>query len=253
VIFNFKTATNFVLRLLIGKRISTEPTWLSSKLAFCVLVLSGFFILSRYRSILVAFVAVEIDHPPVESFNELIKSNYLVAVKKDTVAGDVFLKAKPGTMEYDIQNSNIISWFSEDISVHLDKMVKNTNGSSPTMIFYNEDVIQFSEHYPCSLLQIRKPFQGFKQSTGMIFKKHWQYTKLFNYYMLMMKETGLLDKLFQPYLTTTKKSCPDQQLIRHVTNKPRPVGINTIVSSYLIVFVGLICALFVLFLENLYY
>jgi hypothetical protein len=252
VIFNFKTATNFVLRLLIGKRISTEPTWLSSKLAFCVLVLSGFFILSLYRAILVAFVAVEIDHPPVESFNELIKSNYLLAVKKDTAPGNVFVKAKHGTMEYQIQNSNKISWFSEDVDIYLDKMVNNTNGSSPIIVFHDEGVIQFSEHYPCSLLQIRNKYQGNKQSSGMIFKKNWPYTSLFNYYFLVMKEKGLMDKLYQPYLMTTKQFCSDQQRIRHHISKPKPVGINTTVSCYLIVFVGCISAIIVLLLEIRY-
>jgi len=252
LISNFKTATNFVLRLFIAKRINTEPTWISSRLAFWVLVFSGFFILSLYRAILVAFVAVEIDTPPVKSLNDLMTSNYRLAVRKYTLSEDIFLNAIPGTTEYEIQNSNKIIRFSEAVDMYVDKMVNNINGASSTMLWYTDSVVQFSEHYPCSLLPIETRHQGNKQILGMIFKKNWQYTHLFNYYLLVMKEKGLMDKLFQPYLTTTKKSCPDDQLIRHLISKPKPVGINTTVSGYLIIFVGIICALFVLFLEVLY-
>ena len=252
LVSNFKTATNFVLRLFIAKRINTEPTWLSSKLAFCALVLSGFFILSLYRAILVAFVALEIDTPPVKSLNDLMTSNYHIAVKKNTLSEDIFLNAKPGTTEYEIQNSNKIIRFSEAVDMYVDKMVNNTNGASSTMLWYIDSVVQFSDHYPCSVLHIGNRNQGNKQILGIIFKKNWQYTNLFNYYLLLMKEKGLMDKLYQPYLTTTKKSCPDDQLIRHIISKPRPVGINTTVSGYLLVFVGIICALFALILEVLH-
>ena len=250
VITNFKTATNFVLRLFIGKRISTEPSWLSSRLAFFVLVLSGFFILSLYRAILVAFVAVEIDTPPIKSLNGIIGSNYIVAAKKYTEYDGMFQNSKPETTEYEIQNSNKVIRFSEGVNMYVDKMVNK--GASRTILVYDDHYVLFSKHYPCSLLPIRDAYHGNKRSVGMIFKKNWQYTNLFNYYLLAMKEKGLMDKLFHPYLMSTKKSCPDQQRIRHLINKPKPIGINTTVTSYVLVFVGLICALIVLFLERLY-
>ena len=162
----------------------------------------------------------------------------------------MFVKAGPSTTEYEIHNSNKISWFSEDVITYVDKMVKNENGASSTILFYlDKDDIIFSEHYPCSLIHITTKYRGNKQSFGMIFKKNWQYTNVINYHLLLLKEKGLMDKLFQPYLTSTKKSCPDQQLIRQYINKPKPVGINTTVSSYLIVLAGMICALIILFLE----
>ena len=251
VISNLKTATNFVLRMLIAKRINTEPTWLSSKVAFCVVVLSGFFILSLYRAILVAFVAVEIDTPPVKSLNEVMNSSYILAVRNNTVYDGVFINAKPGTVEYEIQTSNKISRFRGNVDIYVDKMINNTNGAADTILFYGDSEVRFSEHYPCSLLHVRKKYEANKQSLGMIFQKNWQYTKLFNYYMLIMKENGLMNKLLEPYLTTTNKDCPEQQRIRHFIEKPKPVGVNTTVSIYLIVFVGFICALVLLLFEML--
>ena len=67
-----------------------------------------------------------------------------------------------------------------------------------------------------------------------------------------MKERGVIDKIYHPYLMTTRKSCPDQELIRRLVNKPKPIGTNTTVSSYLIVFIGIICALIVLVFEIMY-
>ena len=130
-------------------------------------------------------------------------------------------------------------------------MINDTNGASRTLLFYGDNAVRFSEHYPCTLKKIKNSHQGSKQSLGMIFKKDWEFTSLFNYYLLIMKEKGLIDKFFQPYLTTTKKTCPDQQRIRHFISKPKPVGINTIVSGPLVVIVGCICALIVLLFEIL--
>ena len=74
VISALKSATNVVLRAVIGKRMTTEPNWFSTRIAFLSLVLSGFVIITVYRAILVAFVAIEIESPPVQSLPEIEKA-----------------------------------------------------------------------------------------------------------------------------------------------------------------------------------
>ena len=155
VIDMLKQSTNVVLRMFIGRKIGTEPTRLSSKVAFFVLVLGGFFIFSLYRAVLVAFVAVEIDTPPVNSLEELKKSKYLLAVRKHTAMDDIFLNSQPGTVEYYLQNNRKIFHYSGDFDSYVDKMINNTEGASHTILFYVDKIVNFSEHYPCSLLHIR--------------------------------------------------------------------------------------------------
>lgn len=251
VISNFKKATNFVLRVFIGKRISTEPSWLSSRLAFLVLVLGGFVIISLYRSLLVAFVAVEIETPPITSLDELKKSNYILAVGENTMMDDAFLNATPGTVEYELNNSKKIFRFSGSYEKHIEKMNDTRRVESNTILYHVDNGIMFSEHYPCSLFHVRNQHKSFKQSNGWIFKRHWQYTTFFNYHLLIMKEKGVMDKLFQPYLKTTKEPCSDQLHIRPLLRRPKAVGLNTTVSGYVIVFTGLICSAIVLLLERM--
>ena len=75
-IFDYlKKAVNFALRSIIGKRMSMEPDWISTKTAFFILTFCGFVFITLYRAMLVAFVAVEIQTAPVNSFGEIISSN----------------------------------------------------------------------------------------------------------------------------------------------------------------------------------
>ena len=247
----FQKATNFVLRTVIGKRIGSEPNWCSTRIAFIVLILSGFLIITHYRAILVAFVTIEIDQPPVISLDEIPISNHRLAVYKNTGMDEIFRNAAPGSVEYKIKEGKKILHF---VGVHdfIDKMVNGEHVASNTILFYHNQVPPYSEHYPCKLSNIKSYQQNNKQTMGMVFKKNWPFTKLVNYHLLKMKEIGTLDRLYEPYLKTTRKSCPHEQLIRHIISKPKPVGTNTTFTLYLVVFSGILCAFICMFIEILY-
>ena len=54
------------------------------------------------------------------------------------------------------------------------------------------------------------------------------------YNVLIMKEQGVLDRLYVPYLKAIQKSCPNDITIRPILKRPNRVSINTTFSLYLI-------------------
>ena len=87
----------------------------------------------------------------------------------------------------------------------------------------------------------------------MVFKKNWQFTEFFNYHFLTMKEVGMMDRLFEPYLKKTKKSCPDDQIVRSIMKIPKPIGTEKTFSLYLICLTGFASALLFLLMEIIYH
>ena len=198
---------------------------------------------------LVAFIAVEIYRPPVESLEHLISSTYHLAIQRDTAEANVFLKAKHGSIEHKIYESNKIITFAGDANIFIDQMV---GGKKPdTLLWHLFQVAEFNPQYPCNLAHVER--HNSKQSGGMLYKKNWPYTKLLSHHLLKMKESGLLDRLFGPYIKHIQQTCPTQQIIRPVLQKPKPVSVNTTFCLYLIIAAGLCGAFILLVIENLYY
>ena len=242
-------AMNFVLRSVIGKRMSSEPKCLSTRLAFVSALLCGFFIITLYRAILVAFVAISNESPPVKDLNEIAQSKYNLAVMKDSTMDEIFLKASDKTEEAKLRNGKKILRYSIELSHFIDKMVQGKGNASDTILFHHNMSPRFSDHYPCKLTNIKGYHQNNKQTMGMVFKKNWQFTGFFNYQLLIMKEIGMLDRLFEPYLKSTQKSCANQQTIRTSINIPLPVGMDTAVSLYILILLGFVFSIISLMIE----
>ena len=91
------------IRSTIGKRIASEPKRCSNRIAFVSLVLAGFLFVTLYKAMLVAFVTVEIQEPPVRSFKEIKTSNYLLAAQKDAAMEIIFTEASEVSEEYKLE------------------------------------------------------------------------------------------------------------------------------------------------------
>ena len=139
-----------------------------------------------------------------------------------------------GSDERKLQDSNKILRFESDIATFMDEMLSIENRDLNVILFYIYDVVQFSKHYPCSISHIPTGYQNTKENGGFIFKQNWPFTDLINHYLLIMKEKGVLHRFHQPYITTTKTICPNDQIIRPVLKIPKSVGINKTVVLYLI-------------------
>ena len=132
-------------------------------------------------------------------------------------------------------------------------LVNNEKMGSETIVFIEKSTVEHHEYYPCRLFEIKEFSRKGQGSTGMIFRKNWPFKDLINYHLLVMKETGLMDKLYEPFLLKARKSCPNQQSIKSIIDKPVPVTINASISLYLIIFFGLVFSAVCLMVELLYY
>ena len=250
--FHFlQQATNFALRSAIGKRMSSEPKLYSTKIAFLVIVLVGFLLISLYRAMLVAYIAVEIGTPPIKSLKDLQNSKYRLAVQKDTAEDALFQNSVLGSDEKKLQDSKKILRFKSDIATFMDEMLSKENQDLNVILFHIYDVVQFSKHFPCNIAHIPNGYQKSNQNGGFIFRKNWPFTGLINHYLLIMKEKGVLHRFHQPYITKTKTICPSDQIIRPMLTIPKSVGINTTVVLYLILLLGFLCASILLLIEKL--
>ena len=237
-----------MLRSLIAKRQSSEPTRCSSKVSFLVLVLSGFLIFSMYRAVLVAFLATEEDAPPLGTLKELLNSDYRLAVRKGTVAEAVYLNAANDSIEYQVHKKEKIAPFTEPGNRFIDLMVEKAPKASKTLLFELEYVTDMSNHYPCKVSKIRGSSRK-DASAGMVFKKRWPWADLFNYHLLLMKESGLMERLYQRNKRKLSRSCPNEYIINRVIKQPRPVGTNKAISLYVALAIGLAASFIFLIME----
>ena len=244
-------STNFVLRSVVGKRINFEPNQSSTKVAFVFLIMNGFLLITCYRALLVASLTSQVATPPVTSLGEIVASKYLLALEKGGATEKRFLDAKPGSDENLLVKNRKITFISGSLESIMENMVNDDAMASATIFFVETIAVHYHEFYPCRLSEIKCLNQKGQGNVGMIYRKNWQFKDFLNYHLLVMKETGLMDKLYEPFLKMTKKSCPNKQLIRSVINKPNPVTINKTFSLYLIIFIGLIISSISLTLELL--
>ena len=169
---------------------------------------SGIVILSAYKAMLSASMAIVIDQPPVHSLEDIKHSSKMLSVWSGTEMERKFTNAKPGTVEYEIWKDNLL--LRVNFSEQHNFLKKYVNGLVPNTILFtwrhhamminpNNDV---EKPYPCRLKDVKKDFEKF--STGLLYAKHWPYTKAFNYHMLKLQEDGTLDHMTKKYIKQNK-------------------------------------------------
>ena len=143
---SFQNAVNFVLRSIIGKRISLEPDWISKKLGFFVLTFAGFVFITLYRAMLVAFIAVDVENAPIKSFDEIRTSDYRLAVSKNTAMDNTFIYAKPRSEEEKLNQTGKILRYQGGVRNFMDEMTSNEKLHGKVILFDVQEFVKFSEH-----------------------------------------------------------------------------------------------------------
>ena len=132
----------------------------------------------------------------------------------------------------------------------VDLMVEKAPTASNTILFQLEYVMELSKYYPCKVSKIKGSSRR-DASAGMVFKKGWPWADLFNHHLLMMKESGLTERLYQRNKKKLSRSCPNEYIINRVIKKPHPVGTNKTISLYVALAIGLAASLMFLIMEKL--
>lgn len=214
--------------------------------------MNGFLLITCYRALLVASLTAQIEQPPVKSLNEIIRSAYILGLEKGSATEEIFQDPILGSVEYFLSKQRKITSISGGGNKILKDLVENETMASKIIMFMEKSTIEHHQYYPCHLFEINQFSRKGQGNTGMIYRKNWPFKDFLNYHLLVMKETGLMDKLYEPFLLSTKKSCPNQELVRSLIDKPNPVTINATFSLYLIIFVGVVVSAVCFIFELMY-
>ena len=245
-----ENGSDMVLRSLIAKSHGSEPLIGSSKVFFLSIVCTGFLIFYMYQAALVAFLATEEDRPPINSLKDLFNSEYSLVVRKGSATESIFFRAATESKEYQLSRSGKIVRILAPAHSFVDLMVEKDPKAAKTILFHLDEHIQAHHQYPCNLSKI-KGFYRRSVPVGLVFRKNWPWTDMFNYHLLVMKERGLLERLYQLNKKKHTRSCPNEHVMNRIVKDPRPVGTDKAFSLYVCLMLGFAASLLLLLAEKL--
>ena len=91
--FGIKTLGAFLYLSHIGRRFPKEPQEMSLRTAFVSISLSGFMIITLYRSMISASLAIKIYKPPIDSIEDILQTPYNLIISNGTSVHDMFKNA----------------------------------------------------------------------------------------------------------------------------------------------------------------
>ena len=215
----FTKSINFSLRSLVGKRHRNEPDKCSIRLVFLCTAFAGFIIITVYRSMLAATMAITVDRPPVNSLEDVLRFSKKLIVWKDTEVERIFSRAMEGTIEHKIKHAGLLVPVKLNDFDYLKKFVSGGIPNTVLLTWKNHASLMNPNNdaetpYPCKMKDVGKDYE--KLSSGILYSKNWAFTKLFNHQMLKLQEEGILDQIYHKYLKKPRNKCGDHtQNISH--------------------------------------
>ena len=126
------------------------------------------------------------------------------------------------------------------------------------VFFFDCDVQLGLQGYPCVISNSKSSY--LKTSLAFGFQKNSPYTKLFSYFILKMRQSGQIEKLYNMHVNEVRRLKPEHHACitragECMPNQPNcvpPIGIKTVLTSGLIIVGGVLCGVFILLFERLY-
>ena len=103
--FGIKTLGAFLYLSHIGRRFPKEPQEISLRTAFVTISLSGFMIITLYRSMISASLAIKIYKPPINTIEEILHTPYNLMIANGSSVHDMFRNAAENSPYDKIVNS----------------------------------------------------------------------------------------------------------------------------------------------------
>ena len=187
-----------------------------------------------------ASIAITIDHPPVNSFHDILKSEYKLYVTKGTSVEKLFLEANQSTTyERILKSRKLVS----DVAGEQDIVRKIRNGSlnDHTLFFGVYQPIRWFTEWSCSMSSVKVDYR--KVSNGLVFQKNWKFAKIVNYHLLLQKENGILNEIQSNYHKTMESICKAQDIM--------PARFAETMSLYVLMAIGFSASLLLFCIEHM--
>ncbi|TRY76595.1 hypothetical protein TCAL_05323 [Tigriopus californicus] len=150
----------FVLLSHLGRRVPREPKANSLRLAFFSISFGGFILISLYRAMLGASLAVKIHQPPIRSMEELVVSDLSVLISQGTSVYKYFSTAMPSTPQYELFHQKIRGHEDPNSPDEMEILNKMAQGLLPKSILIGVyQPLSVSPSYPCQVRSLPKDFR----------------------------------------------------------------------------------------------
>ena len=213
--FSMTTGKAFLFSLYstIAKRFPSEPDSVACRIAFVTVSFAGFIIISLYRAMLGASLAITKDHPPINSMKEVLESDYDIITMGGTNYETYFTKAEHDSYLYSISKKKLIleNWNSDDPMAAILFNILKTHRRNVLVYVDNEEIPSYHPDLACHFSSIDEEYTNI--GAGFIFQKDWPFTRVINYHMLRMFEDGSIERIKNRWL-------PKEMLCNHDTVEP---------------------------------
>ena len=205
---HFRSTVSFVFITALGRRFPTEPSQNLKRIAFFLVSVTGFIIISLYRAMLGASLAIMIYRKPFDSYRQIADSDYSILTIPDSILTSAFVDSPEGTVLYEIGQNNLQP-LTEDPEIALEKLANGTY--SKTMVLESILAMERLPQWPCEISTLDVALM--QDWTILTFPKNWPYTELFNRHLLVLIESGVVDQLIKYYFKTGQsKRCPTREV-----------------------------------------
>ena len=196
----------------ISKRFPTEPSEISKRIAFFSVTVAGFLLISIYKSMLVASLAVNLKTDPFEREEDIAGSEYKVVVYADTIYHQHFKNAAPDSAKAKISKDNIIVKSRNNPAKDINQMKSLENGEM--LIAYDSLSIKRLEQWPCSfdILTFNHPMD----QNALAFQKGWPLKDLFNFHFAHLLQSGVIKKLNNKYFRPKSPECSSPKVANDI-------------------------------------
>ena len=196
------TAKAFIFSLYstIAKRFPSEPDSIACRIAFVTISLAGFIMISLYRAMLGASLAITKDHPPINSMREVLESDYDIMAMGGTSYETYFTKADNKSYLYSISKKKLIlenSYSDNPITAMLLNVLK-TRRSNILVYVDNVETPSYHPDLACHFSHINEEYATV--GAGFIFPKNWPFTQVINTCLLTMLEDGSFERIKKRWL-----------------------------------------------------
>ena len=186
-----------------------------------------------------AALAIEIEHPPVNSLDDIVKSTYKIQVSKGGSVESYFRKSKINTVQNEIVHMNKL--VVEDKMNERKVFRRMVNGIQDvnTLLMGVIQPLQYLPEWTCGGKSVKLDYR--KINNGIIYQKNWPFRKLFDYHLLRLKEEGEVDRIKRNYYGHFDIICSKEFM--------KPYSMLETMGANIIFIVGLVLSFLIWILE----
>ena len=232
--FSPQSVIAFVLMSAIGKRFPQEPTTIACRTAFLSASLTGFILISLYKSVLVATIAVEHESQPFNNLQEVAESGVKVYVTKGSSQFGEFKHAPLNSPKNQIYQKSLVSMDNPSDILKILSTKRFYDDNSGLVAIDLESL----RALPCKVNYMILDMP--KYQWGFAFQKNWPFTPLFNIHLKKLKAGGIIDRINRKYFK-------DWKSMEFCIPEPKyePSNLMSTLLLYLILAMGMVFCIFV--------